>query len=296
MSKRYPEKAIQEAMTSWLREHWSFEPAFDDVEALGARFDSIGSIDGRLVLIEYKVGVSETIVRHAPDRPMSLESKIAGGLRSLYQRHGDAASNAANAVWDRRLPPLVVIAAERFSEPSIRVLETLLKERGDDWRFDWAAWRWSAGAVEELLRGSVAKRPSPEEYANLNLPQLVGRAPRASPRSLDELVALAAPEEGSLLKQFAEGARNRGYRLRSGRTKLAIAGERKARWVTVAAAYVGSSRDGLNVGIDLAQAATPELVDSLPTAKPAGFLNTNVQIGSSSDLARLFDALGPGAS
>lgn len=294
-SPRYPEKSIQQAMTSWLCDRWAFQSIFDDVEALGARFDSIGLMDDRLVLIEYKVGVSEAIVRHAPDKPMSLESKIAGGLRALYSRGGDAASVVANEVWDRSSPPLVVVAAERFAESAVSALEGLFRDRSPEWNFDWAAWRWTGAGVEELLRGQADTSPNLHDYAGLDVPHLIGRSARSAPRSLHELIDLASADEGRLLKEFADAALSIGYRFRFGRTKLAILGERAGNRVIVAAAYVGASPSGLNVGVDLAHAAHPKVLGALDTAKPAGFLNTNVQITSSDDLGLLFELIGRGS-
>lgn len=280
-------------MTRWLSANWLFRPVFDDVEASGARFDSIGVMQKRLALIEYKVGVSEAIVRHQSDRPMSLEAKIAGGLRALYTNGPDDASVAANAVWDRQSPPLVAIAAERFSEPALQSLAAMLGQRGSDWSFDWAVWRWTGEATEELMRGKTARALPAEEYAALELPHLVGRAARAASRSLEELVALASPEEGRLLTQFAKSGRASGYRFRLGRTKLALLSKREERWVIVAAAYVGASADGLNVGIDRGLAGNAALIDDLEGARPAGFLNTNVLVRSADDLRVLFAAIGP---
>jgi hypothetical protein len=93
----YPEKILQVEATAWLRAHWAYEEVLADAEAVGERVDSVGLLNGRLVMIEVKPAVYANIVDHAPDRPGSLGSKIAGALGPLYQRGGDRVSRPSNS-------------------------------------------------------------------------------------------------------------------------------------------------------------------------------------------------------
>ena len=138
----------------WLTLTWGYRETFDDKEAVGARFDSAGDLKGRLAMIEFKVDVSEAMVRHASDRSASLESKISGALRGLYLGRGDALSDAASQVWDRARPPLMVIAARSFSAAAKNALVDMLNQRSKDWRFDFAVWRWTGAAVDILAEGA----------------------------------------------------------------------------------------------------------------------------------------------
>src|SRR5688572_20126117 len=104
---RYPEKALQLAAMHWLTSHWGYQERFADEEGRGARVDSVGLLDGRLALIEVKVGISPNIVDHRPDRSHSLESKVAGILGPLYRREREGVAELANRLWDRQRPPLV---------------------------------------------------------------------------------------------------------------------------------------------------------------------------------------------
>jgi hypothetical protein len=289
---RYPEKALQDAMTAWLVSHWGYEEAFDDSEALGARFDSVGSIGSRLILIEYKVAVGTNIVRHMADRAMSLESKIAGGLRSIYDRASDAISECANRIWDRESPPLVVVAAASFSTEGLDELRRLFEARSADWRFDYAVWRWTGSGVEELVRGQTGEQWAPDQF--VAVPVLIGRTERGAPRTVEELSALAETDlERDLIVRFCAIASVSGLTLKRGRTSVAVQGRIGGKLRTVAAAYPGRARGiGLNIGVDLDKFQRTHELDELEPAPPAGFLNSNFVVKSGRDLDRLFGILG----
>jgi hypothetical protein len=290
---RYPEKALQDVMTSWLLSQWGYEEAFDDAEALGARFDSVGRIGQQLVLIEYKVAVGTNIVRHRADRAMSLESKIAGGLRSIYDRASDALSECANRVWDRESPPLVVVAAASFSTEALVELRCLFEARSAEWRFDYAVWRWTGSGVEELIRGQTGEQWTPNQV--VALPLLIGRTERGAPRTVEELSVLAETDlERCLIEQFCAVASARGLTLKRARTSVAIQARVGGKLRSVLAAYPGrSGTGGLNVGVDLESFGRSNELGELEAAPPAGFLNANFVLMSTSDLEYLFRTLWP---
>jgi len=279
-------------MTGWLLSHWGYEEAFDDAEALGARFDSVGRIGQQLVLIEYKVAVGTNMVRHLADRAMSLESKIAGGLRGIYERASDPLSECANRIWDRGSPPLVVVAAASFSTEALGELRRLFDARSEDWRFDYAVWRWTGSNVEEVIRGRTGQPTG--DYQAVAVPVLIGRTPRGRPRTIEELCAIAETDlERELIARFWAIASASDFTLKLGRTSLAIQSRISGKLRTVVAAYPGrAGNTGLNIGIDLDNFEKTHELGDLERASPAGFLNANFVVNSASDLDRLFRTTG----
>lgn len=286
MSERYPEKNLQLAATAWLIEHRGFKPVYDDVEATGARFDSCGLIEGRLHLVEYKVEVSSTIVRHAPDRAMSLESKIAGGLRALYGGRSDPLTMAAAEVWSRKQRPVVVVAARGFSVGALKALEEIARERARAWAFDLQAWRWSGDAFQTLLDLEGENLGVP--YERLDVPELIGKTKRNPNLTVGELQGQAEEEGvGDLFDAFIRLGTEAGFILVPGRTRLGLAlPTRRSR--VVAAAYLGpASRPGcLNVSTDPETFAV-EPFETFSIAPSAGFLNRNVFVTEAAQIAKL---------
>jgi len=291
MHGRYPEKALQLATVAWLSEHFSFEEVFGDVEAVGARFDSAGFIGGKPVLIEFKTSVSESMVAHREDRPMSLESKIAGCLGALYGNMEDDLSKAVNQRWTGSEPPLVVVAANSFSRSGLEALRALFEARSQDWAFDYAAWRWTGTDVETLLQG---ERPMGRQigYSQLVIPKLIGRAARPRARTQLELRVLA-DDAGldQVFGAFVKSATDEGYRLKTTRWGLGAYRGRKI----FCAIYLTDSqtRDGLDAGlvIDYWDGNAP-----LPgrATKPVGYLNTNRRIATPEEVRQLFAGLRSG--
>lgn len=291
---RYPERHIQLPAILHLREARGYREVFDDVGAVGARFDSAGLIAERLYLIEVKATISAAIVAHAPDRASSIESKLAAVLGDLYGRANDALSRAANSVWDRRSRPVVVILAAKFTEDGLVELGELLSRRSTEWMFDFAVWQWRNGSLDTLVEGT-APETAPPDWGALAIPALMGRAPRAKARTLAEL-GQEAEKRGvrHLLDQFVAEAEKRGWRLNTGRwTVRALINGAKSE--IICACYVESSgtEDGLCVGIDMDRYADlPELPGL--SGPPSGFLNTNRLIRSDREMTQLFDILAAG--
>ena len=130
---RYPEKRLQLASVASLMSERQYCELYDDAEATGARVDSIGILDGRLWLIEYKVHVHGPMVRHAPGKGSSLESKISGTLGPVYRRGADPVSQLCNGAWNRTSPPVFAIIAKSFSALAIEQLHELFAVSGHDW-------------------------------------------------------------------------------------------------------------------------------------------------------------------
>jgi hypothetical protein len=111
----YPEKRLQAAVIEWMLRSWKYTEMYSDAEATGSPMDSVGILDGRLLLIEVKLRINARIVDHDSERPQSLEGKIVGALRSLYGQVDDGFSATIRPWWDRRQPPVVIFLAKTYS-------------------------------------------------------------------------------------------------------------------------------------------------------------------------------------
>ena len=291
MSDRYPENRIQADATIWMAANWGYEEFFTDIGAIGARLDSAGLMRGRLVLIEVKVAVSEQIVRFADDRPMSLESKIAGGLGALYRGEGDTLSTAANARWSRRSRPLLTILAARYSDPALVALKTMLAARSIEWEFDAAVWQWTGSVVKTLLEVSHPPREG-IPFGALDLPKLVGRSTRPGPSSLEELLQRAEPlGQRALLESFIVEAKRAHMPLKRQRQSV-IASRRSPQGKLVPALgfYLDEGNPNeANIGLnaDLVMEAPREFPGRPGPAK--GFLNINRLISSADNMRDVFE-------
>ena len=93
----YVEQTLQLTAIRWLREHRGYSELLSDDMAVGDRVDSVGLMGGRILLVEVKPVVRAGDVRHAEDRPGSIESKIAGVLRALHAKEQDRVSRVVLA-------------------------------------------------------------------------------------------------------------------------------------------------------------------------------------------------------
>lgn len=289
---RYPEKRLQESAIAWIEGQWGYREQFADAEATGARLDSIGLIDGRLILIEVKTAISATIVEHQEGRAQSIESKVSGGLRAIYCHENGALATAANRVWDRCAPPKIVILAENVSDGGLRALASMLGRRSVEWLFDAEVWRWTGEAVEVIWAVRIAP-PHRGAYSDAKIDRLIDRSLRAKARGIDDLQQLANEKgSGELFAFFIETAQSNGFQVNRGRSsvsfKFNLYGSQNQQ--TVLGVYLAPSPPGaLNVG------CWSEVLDhngkDLPgkDAPTAGFLNTNRLIETKEEISELIN-------
>ena len=291
MSERYPENRIQAEATAWMAANWGYREFFTDIGAVGARLDSAGLMHDRLVLIEVKVAVSEQIVWFAPERTMSLESKIAGGLGALYRGECDTLSTAANARWSRQTRPLLAILAARYSDPAVAELKKLFAARSEEWEFDAAVWQWTGSEVKTLAE---VQHPPREDipFGALDLPKLVGRSNRPRPSSVEELLNRSEPlGQRALLEGFVTEAKRRQMPL-TRRRQSVIANLRSSGGKRVPALgfYLDQGHQGeANIGLnaDLLNQVQQELPGRPGPAR--GFLNVNRLVVSADEVRQVFD-------
>lgn len=280
VEERFPEKRFQLAVVDWLSRHRGYVELFGDVEATGARVDSAGMRAGRALLIEFKLHVSLPMVRHADDRPGTLESKLAGVLSALYRKNPDPLSTAVNGTWDRSELPVFVIAAKSYSEEAERELTVLLSERADEWRFDWEVWK---GCPPLLIKAGAARASNrSRDYDTIDIPNLIGRVDRPSRRTVVELGEVAATHgAGELFEYFVARVHEEGYRAST------------SSWVAtfkrpgnLVACYPNDGMTGqLIVGVD------QSLGDMFPRRVPVGYRKHIYVLTSPAEIDALLEAV-----
>ena len=294
--QRYPEKHLQDTAVEWMVLNWGYEEVFSDSNALGARMDSVGRIGDQVFLVEVKVDVGADIVDHADDRPSSLESKIAGALRPIYQRSDDGLAEIVNAKWDRQHPLVVVILARSFTPDSLTALSKMMASRSEAWKFDFRLWVWRDGQVVEMARAEQPFLPPPSSYEQIEIPTLIGRAPRSPSRTMEEFRGLAiASKVEHLFDAAVDEACKGGFRVRRRRGTIGLLRCRPGRASpeTIIALYLDTHDTEARLWVGCWVEAIdydPAKLPGVP-APPNGFLNTNLYLSSPEEvreLVRLF--------
>lgn len=253
------EKRIQQAAIAWLETHRGYREVFSDIEARGARMDSAGTIDDRLVLIEVKPSVTPGLTKPGPDGAGEIECKISATLRGLYKGHPNELSTSTNAIWDRRRPPLVVLLAESWEKKSRADLVAMAARRASEWVFDWAFWQWKGDRLETLEDGRTDHVSGPSntvEWKTIDIPILRATAGRPANRTIDQLKMLAADNRvAELFDAFRDAANSVGRKTVNqmngfGITARGIPGYKTD--ATVISIYLDRSTSGrIAVGCDL---------------------------------------------
>lgn len=291
---RYPEKRLQLASVASLTSALQYHELYDDAEATGSRVDSIGILDGRLWLIEYKVNVSGRMVRHTPGKGSNLESKISGTLGPIYRRSMDPVSQLCNGAWNRSSPPVFVIIAKSFSSSAIEQLHELYAERGQAWRFELVALAWDGIRHTPVFEGRPGSVGSTGHYDDCLVETQLTSQSRKKNMTMQQ--AKTRAEEvgvGELFAAFVTEARAYGVRLKCQIDSVSGAqhGHKPA---TILGCYFGRSNaaQGLHVGLENDAFA----LDAEALGKPApiaGFIQSNRYLTSVDDVRLLFAALKP---
>lgn len=289
---RYPEKHLQLASVERLKADLEYQELFDDVEATGARVDSVGLVAGRLWLIEYKVTVSAQMVRFAPTKGSCLESKISGTLGPLYRRENDRLAETCNRVWDRTNVPVFAIVAKSFSEAAIGELASLYAQRGEEWYFELKALQWNGERHSIAFEGKPSGPIEPDDYHLCTIEALIGRQPRRKNMNLaNALVRAEAQGVGYLFAAFVEQARCFGIKLKPQIDSVSGSktGGEPAR---ILGCYFdkSSATEGLLVGFH--QGAFQDHAMAIGAPSPiAGFMNTNRYLRTVEEVSELFAAI-----
>lgn len=292
---RYPEKALQSRAIEWLTHHRGFVECFSDPEGEGARMDSAGLLDGRLVLIEVKNSADAGLLRTGRDGAGPIECKVASTLRALYRGDETPLTRAAGAIWDRREPPLFVLLAARWSSTAREELARIIERRAAEWCFDWAFWRWADDRIAIEAEGTTpdAERTAGvRDWAAVDVPLLRATSGRAVARGVDELRAMATERGvGDLFDRFMAAAATAGHQLQPQRASLGVTTDHfpKRGKRTVFAAYIDASTEGrLAVGcVKEWLAVDPPDLPGTPSPKPFGFLNDDRFLSTSEEIDRL---------
>jgi hypothetical protein len=291
---RYPEKSLQMSAIGWLARHRGYVEHFADPEGEGARMDTVGLLEDRLVTIEVKTDAS-ALLALGPDRADRLECKIAATLGALYHGEATPLTRAATKIWDRRRPPIVAVLAKSWSANARERLRATCERRSRDWCFDWEFWRWTGERIETIAAGvtpTFDPAGAPVVWAETDIPRLRAFADRAAARPIDGLRALAADRGvADLFDRFLATATAMGYGLVPRRacmgatTRHVVIGKTR----TLFAAYLDASSPGhLAVGC-VAEwlEGDPADLPGSPSPHPFGFLNTDRFVSNYDEIDRL---------
>lgn len=180
------ERKVQQPAIEWLKKHWGYEEVIsaEEDDAWGAPIDSVGLMGGRTLLIEFKVAVCGGSVRHHPNRPSSIESKISRTLSGVFNGVRRYNLPAIRQIWDRTHPLVFVLLARDFTDGGLAEAKDVVKRRSSEWLFDHGIWQWTGKEVRKLDEGQLNPPPRVEDYNELRIPLLVGKSARIRPPSL----------------------------------------------------------------------------------------------------------------
>lgn len=291
---RYPEKRLQLASVAELTRARHYHELYDDAEATGSRVDSIGMLDGRLWLIEYKVNVTGPMVRHAPGKGSNLESKISGTLGPLYRRSLDPVSKLCNAAWNRSSPPVFAIIAKSVSASAREQLRELYDERGQAWLFELVALEWDGKCHTTVFDGRLGSVGRASQYDGCLVETQQTSQARRKNMTLQQAMARAEDVGvGELFAAFVTEARTHGVRLK-GQVDSVSGAQSGRNPATILGCYFGRSNatHGLHVGLENDAFALD--VDALGAPAPIeGYIQSNRYLASIDDVRLLFEALKP---
>ncbi len=288
MIEPYPEKRIQQEAIAWLREVRGYEELFSDVEATGARMDSVGVLDGRAIAIEVKPSVSSNMVRHRSGASGSIEAKIAATLLALAAP--PPWLSAFKIAWKPSTYPTIAILAERYTADGLDEMKSMLSERALEWQFAFEVWQWTGAEIVTVASNTKAVRALVRDQA-VSIPELTGSVVRRKPPAIDEFLKVAhGGGLGPVLSAFLDAARSHDLRLVRKVSGIGIA--RKCGGPEWATAFVVDcdAGSGMNVGVDLAPLGITE--DQLPgtVAPKRGHMRCNRWIAwpeEAADLVRV---------
>ncbi len=278
-AERYPESRLQSEAVPWLCANWGYVEIFEDKAThKGSAFDSIGSMGGRLVLIEVKPRIDRNMAWHESSKNGSLERKVLVGLKNLFQGSNDVASVAARRIWDGRSRPIIAILAGGFSAAGREEAEAMLRARGDRYCFDWRLLRWTGSVIEEIAACDAAAEPG-VAYASIEFPTLQSSRRRKPAPPLESWLKRAESDGNHLLKHFLLVAQKHGFRLISQAGSLRL--ERRVpggRWVSFLSVFPSIENGVIGVNVSVRREDVGLEEHEMPgrsTTSIKGFFNTN---------------------
>jgi hypothetical protein len=228
------ELKVQIPAIAWLKKNWGYQElrSAEDDQAWGAPIDSVGLMQGRTFLIEFKTSVSGGDFTHSVSSSSSIEKKIARTLAGVYGNRNDYNFSVIRTNWECAAPLVFVLLAASFTSRGLEETESKLRLRGSEWKFDYRIWQWDGYEVREVASGRDLQQPlTREDYAGVRIPHLVGRSDRLSPPPQTQHRQEAARKNIlHIFDHMVSRAKELGYRISttgSGLTLLAKGPARK---------------------------------------------------------------------
>jgi len=211
---------IQTAFVRWLGNSRGYTEHFSDPNGgAGALCDSVGTIEERPLLIEFKSTVDPALVAYSADRGSSIERKVCNTLKRLHE--GSLLPN-----WSKDTLPLVWIIAEVIRTEAQAELHRMLLDRSQAWSFVYEFGTWAGDEYAPLEKGPPIQ-PDIAKMQEVVLPDLPWPGERRLPRRHpDELRAIAdARGVAPLFDQFMKQAEQLGLRTKCNRDSLNLQAE-----------------------------------------------------------------------
>jgi len=186
----HKESRIAVSFTSWLKKEENYKELFDDFDTSGGDpFDSAGTIDNKLILIEFKYQISKSTVLYKNSSGSSIEKKIGQVLNIIYNQKKSKIFNAIKEVYNELTVPTVFIVAEKISKNASEILIKMLHNRSKEWRFNYAVCTWHKNKVNYLI--DVRNNDYNKDKINslINIPDFPSTSPKRNDSLNDEIIS-----------------------------------------------------------------------------------------------------------
>ena len=210
--------------------------------------DSVGTIGGAPVLIEFKHAMASSMVAYNPKRSTSLERKVRSTLVALH-------SGTLISTWDKLSLPLIWVIANRIPTDAARELDRVLSARSHDWCFHYEYGEWSGHDYVNHGKGPAELPPISQMMRVSFGPPMPWPGETRLPRR-DAVALRAIAEERAVLgiyDYFMSVANSHGLRRLCNRENINLQAlqVQTAKYINVISVWPGDSgQHGLCVAVD----------------------------------------------
>ena len=242
--------SLNRTAVKWLTQKCHYSEKFSDPNGgAGARCDSIGIIDGRPVLIEFKREVTSSMVPYSRNTGSSIERKIRNSLEAL-------SSKRMLADWDKSSWPRIWIVAERISKPACEKLNEVLSRRSKDWCFVYEFGEWNGAEYVRQGKGPSDLPHVGKPWMFSGVPEMEWPGEHRLPRRNYDAFQKIAEKMGvrELFDKFMEKALGYGLKVKCNRDNLNLraSNPQSGTYMNVISVWPGDSgSNGLCVAEDV---------------------------------------------
>jgi len=177
MEYQEPEETLTRQFMPWFIKTREYIETYEDIDTSGGDpVDSAGSIDSKVVLIEFKHSISPREVRYSGSGGGSIEKKIRTVLKNLYHDQNDRITRSLRGI-DLDHEPLFILVVNRLSANVLGLLRQMLVELRPQWRFGYEIIRWN-NDHGETLEYSSPQPVSEDLLTSIQFPAMPSTAPK----------------------------------------------------------------------------------------------------------------------